>query len=67
MLVRLATTIDRIDSPSKVGRPRIWPTLIMLEALWHLTRRLRVAAPAERPAAPERVEPALGLAAAGGA
>ena len=22
----------------RVGRPRVWPTLVMLEALWHLAR-----------------------------
>ena len=38
MIVRLAATIDRIDPPSKVGRPRIWPTLAMLQALWHVAR-----------------------------
>jgi transposase len=38
MLVRLAATIDRIDPPSRVGRPRLWSTLIMLQALWHLAR-----------------------------
>jgi transposase len=38
MLVRLAVTIDMIDPPSKVGRPRLWPTLVMLQALWHLAR-----------------------------
>ena len=38
MLVRLAATLDRIDPPAKVGRPRLWPTLIMLQALWHLAR-----------------------------
>ena len=38
MLVRLAATIDRIDPPSRVGRPRLWSTLIMLRALWHLAR-----------------------------
>jgi transposase len=38
MLVRLAATIDRIDPPSKIGRPRVWSTLIMLQALWQLTR-----------------------------
>ena len=37
-LVRLAATIDRIDPPSRVGRPRLWSTLIMLQALWHLAR-----------------------------
>ena len=38
MLVRLAVTIDRIDPPSKIGLPRLWSTLIMLQALWHLAR-----------------------------
>ena len=38
MLVRLATTIDTIDPPPKVGRPRDWSTLTMLGALWHLAR-----------------------------
>jgi transposase len=38
MLVRLAATVDRIDLPSRVGRPRLWSTLIMLQALWHLAR-----------------------------
>ena len=38
MLVRLAATIDRIDPPAKVGRPRDWSTLTMLGALWHLAR-----------------------------
>lgn len=38
MLVRLATTIDAINPPSPVGRPRVWPTLIMLRALWHVAR-----------------------------
>ena len=38
MMVRLSATIDAIDPPSRVGRPRVWPTLIMLEALWHLAR-----------------------------
>ena len=38
MLVRLATAIDTIDPPAKVGRPRDWSTLTMLGALWHLAR-----------------------------
>jgi putative transposase len=38
MLARLAATIDAIDPPSPVGRPRIWPTLAMLQALWHVAR-----------------------------
>ena len=33
MLVRLATTIDAIHPPSRVGRPRVWSTLVMLQAL----------------------------------
>jgi putative transposase len=42
MLVRLATAIDTIDPPAKVGRPRDWSTLAMLGALWHLARDGRV-------------------------
>src|SRR4051812_47615161 len=38
MLVRLATMIDAIDPPAPVGRPRVWPTLAMLRALWHVAR-----------------------------
>lgn len=38
MLVRLAATIDAIDPPSPVGRPRLWPPLVMLQALWHVAR-----------------------------
>jgi transposase len=38
MLVRLAATIDAIDPPASVGRPRVWPTLAMLRALWHVAR-----------------------------
>jgi putative transposase len=38
MLVRLARTIDMIDPPARVGRPRVWSTLVMLQALWHLAR-----------------------------
>lgn len=38
MLARLATTIDAIDPPAPVGRPRLWPTLAMLRALWHVAR-----------------------------
>ncbi len=37
MLVRLATTIDAIHPPSRVGRPRVWLTLVMLQALWRVT------------------------------
>ena len=38
MLVRLAATIDAIDPPAPVGRPRVWPTLAMLRDLWHVAR-----------------------------
>jgi putative transposase len=38
MLVRLAATIDAVDPPASVGRPRVWPTLAMLRALWHVAR-----------------------------
>jgi transposase len=38
MLVRPAATIGRIDPPSRVGRPRLWSALIMLQALWQLAR-----------------------------
>ena len=38
MLVRVAATIDALDPPSPVGRPRVWPTLVMLQALWHVAR-----------------------------
>ena len=69
MLVRLAATIDAIDPPSSVGRPRVWPTLAMLQALWHLARDgLYLAAPAGHvPAAYDGLEPAASLAGTGGA
>src|SRR3712207_1078428 len=38
MIVRLARTMDAIDPQPEVGRERVWSTLIMLQALWHLTR-----------------------------
>jgi transposase len=38
MLVRLATTVDATDPPSPVSRPRTWPTLVLLRALWHVAR-----------------------------
>jgi putative transposase len=38
MLVRLARTMDALDPQPKVGRERVWSTLIMLQALWHLAR-----------------------------
>ena len=38
MMVRLARTMDTIDPQPRVGRQRVWSTLIMLQALWHLAR-----------------------------
>ena len=38
MLVRLAAMIDAIHPPSSVGRPRVWPTSVILRALWHVAR-----------------------------
>ncbi len=38
MIARLARTVDTIDPQPKVGRERVWSTLIMLQALWHLAR-----------------------------
>ena len=38
MLVRLAATIDPIHPPARVGRPRVWSTLVMLQALWRVAR-----------------------------
>jgi transposase len=38
MLVRLARMMDAIDPQPEVGRERVWSTLIMLQALWHLAR-----------------------------
>jgi transposase len=35
---RLAATIDAIDPPARTGRPRLWATLTMLQALWWLGR-----------------------------
>jgi putative transposase len=37
-IVRLATMIDAIDPPARTGRPRLWSTLTMLQALWWLCR-----------------------------
>ena len=37
-IVRLAATIDMIDPPERTGRPRLWSTLVMLQALWWLCR-----------------------------
>jgi transposase len=38
MIVRLVRTMDALDPQPKIGRERVWSTLIMLEALWHLAR-----------------------------
>ena len=38
MIVRLAQTMDALDPQPKVGRQRVWSSLIMLQALWHLAR-----------------------------
>jgi putative transposase len=35
-ITRLAATIDLIDPPARTGRPRLWSTLLMLQALWWL-------------------------------
>ena len=37
-IVRLAATVDIIDPPARTGRPRLWSTLVMLQALWWLCR-----------------------------
>jgi transposase len=37
-ITRLAATIDAIDPPCGTGRPRLWSTLVMLQALWWLCR-----------------------------
>src|SRR3954453_1667937 len=65
---RLAATIDAIHPPSRVGRPRVWSTLIMLQALWHLARDGRAwrRLPAGRvPTLHHRREPSPPLAQAG--
>src|SRR3954470_21717372 len=38
MIVRLVRTMDALDPQPKVGRERVWSTLIVLQALWHLAR-----------------------------
>src|SRR3954453_23887251 len=38
MIVGLVRTMDALDPQPKVGRERVWSTLIMLQALWHLVR-----------------------------
>ena len=37
-ITRLATTIDAIDPPARTGRPRLWSTLVRLQALSWLCR-----------------------------
>ena len=32
-ITRLAATIDALDPPCATGRPRLWSTLVMLQAL----------------------------------
>src|SRR4051794_10701694 len=62
MIVRLARTMDALDPQPEIGRERVWSTLIMLQALWHLA-----AAACPVPALHHRLEPAPPLARAGGA
>src|SRR3954469_1277362 len=38
MIVQLVRTMDALDPQPKVGRERVWSTLIMLQALWQLVR-----------------------------
>src|SRR3954463_1647571 len=38
MIVRLVKTMDALDPQPRVGRERVWSTLTMLQALWHLAR-----------------------------
>ena len=38
MLTRLAATLDMIDPPAATGRPRLWSSLLMLQALWFMCR-----------------------------
>src|SRR5688572_7054881 len=74
MMARLARMMDAIDPQPGVGRQRLWSTLIMLQALWHLARdgctwrRLHLAAAAGPvPTLHDRLGPAPPLAGAGGA
>src|SRR3954465_15822884 len=39
MIVRLVRTMDALDPQPRVGRERVWSTLIMLQALWCLAAR----------------------------
>ena len=36
--IRLASMIEAIDPPARTGRPRLWSTLAMSQALWWLCR-----------------------------
>jgi transposase len=38
MIARLARAIEAIDPPAARGRPRLWSSLIMLQALWSMCR-----------------------------
>jgi hypothetical protein len=37
-IARLAATVDAIDPSGATGRPRLWSTLVMVQALWWLCR-----------------------------
>jgi transposase len=37
-IIRFAAIIDAINPPSATGRARLWSTLVMLQALWWLSR-----------------------------
>ena len=38
MIVRLVRTTDALDPQPRVGRERVWSTLTLLQASWHLAR-----------------------------
>ena len=38
MLARLARTMDALDPQPRIGRQRVWSSVVMLQALWHLAR-----------------------------
>jgi hypothetical protein len=62
-IVRLVRTTDAIDPQPRVGRERVWSTLIMLQALWHLARDGRPGAgcrPRSRPSPPSGAVSAAG-------
>src|SRR3712207_938133 len=48
MIVRLARMMDAVDPQPKIGRERVWSTLIMLQALWHLWHLARDGCPWRR-------------------